>query len=69
MTKTQALEEARRRWGPTAFIVRRRTQNYRYEVGTAPYQVDKQGYSNESWEDAFANADARLLAQMREKTS
>ncbi len=65
MTKSEALAEARRRWGPTAYIVRRITQNYRYEVGTAPYQNDKQGYSNKSWEAAFADADARLLAQSR----
>lgn len=59
MKMSEALAEAKRRWGPTAYICMRRAENYRFEVGAIPSQSGTRGYSNESWEDAFASVDLR----------
>jgi hypothetical protein len=63
MTDEQALQEARRRWGDDAYV-RHRINNpllpWRpaYAVGRHAYSLFEVRGRGDSWEEAFADADA-----------
>jgi hypothetical protein len=61
MTREEALQEARRRWGPRAIV--RDMKRYpelgpRFNVFRTGEQVGPEG-EGETWEEAFADADRR----------
>lgn len=64
MTKSQALAEARRRWGKYAWVKREAIPsqfdryNAWYEVGHLDTVLITDG-AGSSWEEAFADADRR----------
>lgn len=72
MTRAEALAEAKRRWGPEAVVSswrhigahgKRRGQRWEYQVGCMEGVGEEYGAtwkgSGDSWEAAFADADAR----------
>lgn len=63
MTQQEALEEARRRWGPEAVAIHydlRSDDHHSFEVNSDPYSPKPLAYgTGASWEAAFADADRR----------
>lgn len=56
MTRAEALEEARRRWGPEADVRQGIVENYLNHAVCGPRGLMGAG---DSWEAAFADADRR----------
>lgn len=67
MTRAEALEEARRRWGPSAWVIlRRKSERNRFVVGVVRAQPRTGRWPlgvGTSWAEAFASAERGAMPQ------